>query len=195
MARITNLAVGPALGATYFTGGRAAGGVVQATSSTHAPITAAWLRTRSPGDEMFVMCCTNPRQGSQCRSARAPCPAVLLPTLPPMNTSLTTADGLALHVRHWPADAPARGTVLIVHGLGEHTMRYQHVARHLNERGWNVVGYDHRGHGRSGGAKGVLTHADDLVRDLAAVIDAVRAHHDGPLVLLGHSLGGLIAAR
>lgn len=111
-----------------------------------------------------------------------------------MNTSLTTADGLSLHVQHWPA-SPARGTVLIVHGLGEHTMRYQHVARHLNERGWSVVGYDHRGHGRSGGAKGVLNQADDLVRDLAAVIDDVRARHTGPLVLLGHSLGGLIAAR
>ena len=112
-----------------------------------------------------------------------------------MNTSLTTADGLSLHVQHWPAAAPARGSVLIVHGLGEHAMRYQHVARHLNERGWNVVGYDHRGHGRSGGAKGVLNQGDDLVRDLAAVIDDVRARHTGPLVLLGHSLGGLIAAR
>jgi alpha-beta hydrolase superfamily lysophospholipase len=112
-----------------------------------------------------------------------------------MNTSLTTSDGLSLHIQHWPAAPPARGTVLIVHGLGEHTMRYQHVARHLTDRGWNVVGYDHRGHGRSGGAKGVLNQGDDLLRDLALVIDAVRAGHAGPLVLLGHSLGGLIAAR
>lgn len=111
-----------------------------------------------------------------------------------MNTTLTTADGLALHVREWPVAAP-RGTVLIVHGLGEHIGRYVHVAAHLNGLGWHVVGYDHRGHGRSGGAKGRLREGDDLVRDLAGVIDAVRAEQPGPLLLLGHSLGGLIAAR
>src|SRR5947207_14889861 len=84
----------------------------------------------------------------------------------PMNTSPTTADALPLHVRHWPAAAPARGTVLIVHGLGEHIGRYVHVAQHLNGLGWNVVGYDHRGHGRSGGAKGRLNGSDDFLHDL-----------------------------
>src|SRR5258706_4134800 len=112
-----------------------------------------------------------------------------------MNTQLTTTDGLPLHVQHWPANTPARGTVLIVHGLGEHIMRYAHVAKHLNGLGWNVVGNDHRGHGRSGGAKGVLNHADDYLRDLSLVIDKVRVQYPGTLVLLGHSLGGLIAAR
>ena len=112
-----------------------------------------------------------------------------------MNSPLTTADGLPLHVHQWAAPAPARGTVVIVHGLGEHILRYAHVARHLNGLGWNVVGYDHRGHGRSGGAKGVLNRGDDYVRDLALVIDEVRMKHPGMLVLLGHSLGGLIAAR
>jgi alpha-beta hydrolase superfamily lysophospholipase len=112
-----------------------------------------------------------------------------------MNPTLTTADGLSLHVQHWPAPGAARGTVLIVHGLGEHIGRYAHVARHLNGLGWNVVGHDHRGHGRSDGARGKLNAVDDLLHDLARVIDAVRAEHPGTLVLLGHSLGGLIAAR
>lgn len=112
-----------------------------------------------------------------------------------MNTSLRTADGLSLHVQHWPAPVPARGTVLLVHGLGEHVLRYDHVASHLNARGWNVLGHDHRGHGRSGGAKGALNQGDDLLRDLATVLDMARQQHPGPLVLLGHSLGGLIAAR
>ena len=107
-------------------------------------------------------------------------------------TTLDTDDGLALHLRHWHV-ASARGTVLIVHGLGEHIGRYAHVAARLNANGWRVAGHDQRGHGRSAGARGALAHGDDLLRDLARVIDATRVA--GPLVLLGHSMGGLIAAR
>lgn len=111
--------------------------------------------------------------------------------------ALTTLDGQRLHVQHWPAPGPAaaRGTVLIVHGLGEHIGRYAHVAAQLNAGGWRVVGYDQRGHGRSDGPRGKINTADDLLRDLSQVIDSVRAQHPGPLVLLGHSMGGLIAAR
>ena len=115
-----------------------------------------------------------------------------------MNDTLQTADGLRLHVRHWPAPIstePERGTVLIVHGLGEHIGRYDHVAAHLNGWGWNVVGYDQRGHGLSGGGKGQLAAPDSLLQDLSRVIAAVRTEHAGPLVLLGHSMGGLVAAR
>jgi alpha-beta hydrolase superfamily lysophospholipase len=109
--------------------------------------------------------------------------------------TLVTDDGLRLHVRRWPAPAPAHGSVLIVHGLGEHIGRYEHVSARLVGWGWQVAGYDHRGHGRSEGARGRLHAADDLLRDLARVIDAVRAAQPGPLLLLGHSLGGLVAAR
>ena len=111
--------------------------------------------------------------------------------------TITTADGLALHLRLWPADTgiPVRGAVLIVHGLGEHIGRYAHVAARLNAAGWTVAGHDQRGHGASEGARGALAHADSLLRDLALVIDAVRAAHPGPLMVLGHSLGGLVAAR
>ncbi len=111
-----------------------------------------------------------------------------------MNDTLTAADGLTLHLREWPG-AGARGTVLIVHGLGEHIERYAHVAAHLNGWGWNVAGFDQRGHGRSDGGRGRIATDEALLDDLARVIDSVRAAHAGPLVLLGHSLGGLIAAR
>jgi alpha-beta hydrolase superfamily lysophospholipase len=96
-----------------------------------------------------------------------------------------------------PAGCPtARGTVLIVHGLGEHAGRYAHVAACLDLEGWTVVGYDHRGHGDSEGPRGGLNRCDDLLADLALVIDAVRAEAaPAPLLLLGHSLGGLIAGR
>ena len=115
-----------------------------------------------------------------------------MPTLTP----LTTADGLQLHVREWPCtDVDARATVLIVHGLGEHIGRYEHVAAQLLRTGRHVVGYDQRGHGASEGPRGRLHHSDDLLRDLALVIDALRVRRPGPLVLLGHSMGGLVAAR
>ena len=112
-----------------------------------------------------------------------------------MDSTLTTPDGLTLHLREWPL-AHAMGTVLIVHGLGEHIGRYAHVAAQLNAWGWRVAGHDHRGHGASAGPRGGLADADDLLRDLAQVIDAQRAAHPGqPLLLLGHSMGGTVAAR
>lgn len=117
-----------------------------------------------------------------------------------MNTSaappapLTTSDGLSLYREAWPLPQ-ARGCVLIVHGLGEHIGRYAALAARLNAWGWQVAGFDQRGHGRSGGPRGGLATDDDLLRDLALVIDATRADWPGPLVLLGHSMGGLVAAR
>lgn len=111
-------------------------------------------------------------------------------------SELALADGTRLALRHWPAPAaPARGTVLLVHGLGEHSGRYEHVAQWLRGQGFQVVAYDHRGHGCSQGPRGGLRRPDDLLEDLAAVLDQVRAQAPAPLVLLGHSMGGLVAAR
>lgn len=111
-----------------------------------------------------------------------------------MTTTTTTDDGLQLHLRHWPAPAGERGQVLICHGLGEHIERYAHVAAALNAAGWDVHGWDHRGHGRSQGRRGDIPAHDTLLRDTARVIDAVR-QPGRRFVLLGHSMGGAIAAR
>ena len=107
--------------------------------------------------------------------------------------SLTTNDGLRLHLQRWSAPGPAHGTVQIVHGLGEHIGRYAALAAMLTAAGWHAAGHDHRGHGRSEGARGTIAGQQSLLADLGAVSDHVRA--GGRLVLLGHSLGGLIAAR
>ena len=105
----------------------------------------------------------------------------------------------SLAVCDWPApEGSARGTVLIVHGLGEHVGRYDAVAQRLRAWGWAVRGHDHQGHGRSDGARGRLHTDNGLLQDLDTVIDATRAHPlrgQGPLVLLGHSMGGLVAAH
>ena len=110
--------------------------------------------------------------------------------------SLRTSDGLTLHLRRWAADetsAPAHGTVQIVHGLGEHLGRYEALAQRLNQAGWHVAGHDHRGHGLSTGPRGDMGQPQALLTDLSAVMDHLRGA--GRHVLLGHSMGGLVAAR
>lgn len=109
--------------------------------------------------------------------------------------TLTRPDGATLALYAWPTARPSRGVVQIVHGLGEHAGRYAHVARWLNERGWTVCAHDHFGHGRSSGPRGGLPHSMRLVDDLGAVVARTRERHPGrPRVLLGHSLGGLVAS-
>lgn len=111
--------------------------------------------------------------------------------------SWRSADGLVLRRRRWWPVGPARGQVLIVHGLGEHAGRYAALAQALVARSWQVQAYDQRGHGHSQGARGRLAADDSLLADLAGVWDACSAEIPAglPRVLLGHSLGGLVAAR
>lgn len=112
----------------------------------------------------------------------------------------TTFDGETLAVYDWPApeDHPLRAVVLIVHGLGEHAWRYERLASELNHMGYLVRAYDQRGHGESVGAKGCLPSRHTLVKDLDEMISDVRdtlcKRHRLPLVVLGHSMGGLVSA-
>ncbi len=103
-----------------------------------------------------------------------------------------------LAIYDWPApEGPPRGRVLLVHGLGEHMGRYVHVAEQLRAWGFAVRGYDHYGHGRSAGPRGDMVNARCLMGDLACMIDVTRQlslAQGKPLILLGHSLGGLISA-
>ena len=109
---------------------------------------------------------------------------------------MKTSDGLTLHTRQWRPSVPAVGTAVLVHGLGEHAGRYEHVAAHLSAEGWDVRAFDQRGHGRSGGRRGDIARSDSLLHDLGDFIDGVRRDEASrPLVLIGHSLGGLVAAR
>jgi alpha-beta hydrolase superfamily lysophospholipase len=114
-------------------------------------------------------------------------------------TSQITIIGNPTAVRDWSlaADVPVRGVVLLVHGLGEHIGRYEGLAQHLVEWGFAVRGYDQFGHGNTGGVRGCLPSDDRLLDDLAVMVDDTRARmaEGTPLILLGHSLGGLVAAR
>lgn len=115
---------------------------------------------------------------------------------PTREHSLAAADGTPLFVADWPLDAAAatgKGVVLM-HGLGEHSGRYAHVARFFNECGYSVRSYDHRGHGRSGGARGDVPDAETMVQDAKLAIDDFARDFAAPPLLLGHSMGGLFAA-
>jgi alpha-beta hydrolase superfamily lysophospholipase len=113
----------------------------------------------------------------------------------PQRVSLSTPDGETLALRRLPAPGPARAVVVVVHGLGEHAGRYHALAEFLHEWGFAVWAHDHHGHGESTGARGALPSELRLLDDLALVIDDARRENPGlPLVLLGHSLGGLVAA-
>jgi alpha-beta hydrolase superfamily lysophospholipase len=103
--------------------------------------------------------------------------------------------GGGVTAREWPCEG-ARYVVLLVHGYGEHIGRYEHVADALVAHGAAVFGPDHRGHGRSAGERVLIEDFEDVVSDVHTVAELARAAYPGlPVVLIGHSVGGLIAAR
>lgn len=120
-----------------------------------------------------------------------------MPMTYPRELSLSAADGTPLHVADWPVDsaAAAGDGIVLMHGLGEHCGRYAHVARFFNDCGFSVRAYDHRGHGRSGGARGDVPDAETLMRDAKIAIDDFAQNLSAPPLLLGHSMGGLFAAN
>lgn len=110
---------------------------------------------------------------------------------------VTARDKTALAVHEWRRRAAKEGeTVLVfVHGLGLHGRPYGVVASGFTQEGITLIVPDLRGHGHSAGPRGELADAHVLRADLDAVIDAARARHpQSPIVLLGNSMGGLIAA-
>jgi alpha-beta hydrolase superfamily lysophospholipase len=114
-------------------------------------------------------------------------------------STFVASDGDNVVIQDWPLDSGValRGVVILVHGLGEHAGRYDHVAKRLNDWGFAVRGYDQCGHGESGGARGSMPTDTRLLDDLADIVDStrVRMQKDTPLILLGHSMGGLVVGR
>jgi len=119
----------------------------------------------------------------------------LLPP-PAASSTLRADDGTRLHALRWPAERP-RAALLLSHGLGEHAGRYAALARDLAPRGIEVHAVDHRGHGRSGGARAYVQRFSRYVDDFEAFRQHAAAELPAgmPVFLLGHSLGGLIALR
>jgi acylglycerol lipase len=111
------------------------------------------------------------------------------------NSTFTAPDGLQLYEQYWQPPAPPKGVVLIVHGYAEHSDRYRHLADFLAHTSYAVASFDLRGHGRSQGERTFINHFDEYLTDLDLFLERVRQRHPGlPLFLLGHSMGGAIAA-
>jgi alpha-beta hydrolase superfamily lysophospholipase len=104
--------------------------------------------------------------------------------------SWQTRDQLRIHGLYWPVDNPV-AIVGIVHGLGEHAGRYQHLARWLNDKQVAVVAYDRRGHGQSEGRRGHTPTFDLLLDEIAQLLVAMEMRApEAPAFLYGHSMGG-----
>ena len=109
-----------------------------------------------------------------------------------VTSSITTADGTPLLVRRWAA-ADRWAQMLLVHGLAEHSGRYERTGGLLAHAGIDVTAFDLRGHGGSGGRRGDVERWTDYLDDIAVRLAAVFATADGrPVVLFAHSYGGLI---
>jgi alpha-beta hydrolase superfamily lysophospholipase len=114
--------------------------------------------------------------------------------------TLNAKSGAALNVYHEPAKGTPRGIVTIDHGIAEHAARYANFAQTLSAKGYHVYAHDHRGHGATkvpGASLGTFAKTDGWQRVLDDTLEirnhAKTAHPDLPLVLFGHSMGGLIS--
>ena len=110
--------------------------------------------------------------------------------------SFAGVGGRRIFWHSWAPARTARGVIVLVHGAGEHSGRYEHVVARLVDEGYAVHASDHRGHGRSDGPRAFIEDMDDVVADVDSLVDrAVRSQPAVPLFMLGHSMGGLIALR
>jgi alpha-beta hydrolase superfamily lysophospholipase len=118
----------------------------------------------------------------------------MMTALPQKNGIIISDDGVKIFYRHYPAESE-KARMVIAHGLGEHSGRYENVVEHMLPKGVSVWVPDHRGHGQSEGNRGHVLNFAQYLSDLRLCVDL--AGEDRPngmkLFLLGHSMGGLIA--
>ncbi|MCB0040210.1 MAG: lysophospholipase [Caldilinea sp.] len=106
--------------------------------------------------------------------------------------TIAGAGGAQLFGQCWRPEQP-HALVVLVHGFGEHSGRYSNLVPPLTAAGYAVYALDHRGHGRSPGQRGHIDSFDDYLADVRALIESAKAAQPGlPVVLFGHSMGGLI---
>jgi alpha-beta hydrolase superfamily lysophospholipase len=114
--------------------------------------------------------------------------------MPSTTATIASRDGVPLLLRRWPAVGEASASVLIVHGLGEHSGRYERTGTLLAATGLDVAAIDLQGFGGSGGRRAFISRWDTWLDDVEDRLAGLRAEGGGrPVVLLGHSMGALVA--
>jgi alpha-beta hydrolase superfamily lysophospholipase len=110
---------------------------------------------------------------------------------------LDAKDGTAIFVRDWPIENvdKTKPSIILMHGLGEHSGRYIHIARFFNALGFFVRTFDQRGHGQSAGPRGDVPDSEAILRDTQMVINDFAKHTGKPPLLFAHSMGGLFATH
>lgn len=104
--------------------------------------------------------------------------------------SWQTADGIKIYGIDWPCEEPC-AVVGLIHGLGEHVHRYEHVVNYFHQHNIAAIGYDRRGHGRSGGKKGHTSSYQAFLDEIGQLaVEAEERYPDTPVFLYGHSMGG-----
>ncbi len=112
--------------------------------------------------------------------------------MPTTEFNWKTSDGLNIYAKEWSINNP-NAVLCIVHGLGEHCNRYNHLAAYFNDKGMACLAYDRRGHGQSEGARGRTPSYEAYLDEVADLINsAVERYPDLPIFLYGHSMGGNI---
>ena len=111
--------------------------------------------------------------------------------MPESQITTKSKEGLKLVGREWKPAGAVRGAVCLVHGIGEHTGRYPHVAAAFNQAGYAILGFDLRGHGQSEGQRGFTPSYDAFLDDIDVALGEIRSRYPSkPLFFYGHSLGG-----
>jgi acylglycerol lipase len=108
---------------------------------------------------------------------------------------LKGAREINIYYQHWSPEDEPKAILLVVHGLAEHSGRYMNVVNHFVPAGYAVYGIDHIGHGKSDGERVYVDRFQDYVNTVKNYFDMIRNWHpDIPIIMIGHSMGGLIGA-
>ncbi len=116
-------------------------------------------------------------------------------TDPALTEYTVPGHGGAIHVRRWEPSGP-RAVIIVLHGYAEYGGRYAHVAEEFVTHGLAIIAPDHVGHGLSEGERALITDFGLVIDDLGTVVDSVEKHFgELPMIMMGHSMGGLLTAR
>lgn len=109
-------------------------------------------------------------------------------------------DGINIHINCWQTEGTCKGLILLLHGMAEHSGRYNDFAQFLNNKGYHVYAWDHRGHGETGKSMKILGYFADeqgwnrVVKDIETItVNLKEKHTDLPIILMGHSMGSILA--